>query len=314
MFQTRVFFTGLALLSAIPVPAWPGPYDCDLTGFDQTPPPAMVNPEANAQSFDWGSDVDTIKGNRGLLFWHYIRNRVGNKPLWVTWNAAGLGTSAAMPLPGGGTVCKQTQVFFQIDHPPDIKTIVNNDAPILYGARGESQDASIYRPVPPLVAQQPAGEPSRIRAWFTHLVGAYEDRAGAQHRIDVTIETSQVDGRYTIAITNSSGNAVVGISRLSELLKPDQFGLVTEAFRKQGAVVEPGTLPPPAAEALFRPKVPPEGQYLFVGRIEKATASYAGSSGQIPRLQPASLVVLDNERHPILSAGMALLVPSPGGV
>jgi hypothetical protein len=308
--KSLTIFVGVVLLWAVPLPARSANYGCSLKGFDQTPPPAMLSPKANVQSFDWGSDVDTIQGNRGWLFWHYIRNRAGNKPLWVTWNAAGLGTSGAMALPGGGTVCKQSQVFFQLNQPPDTKIMVDNDAPILYGARGEQQDASIYRPVPPIVAQEPTGGPFHIWSFLTHLVSVYEDHAGVKSRIDVTVSSSHTDAGYVLRVAAAPENLVIGISQLSDLLNSDQLANIVQAFRKQGSTVEPGSLPPTIAAALFRPSVPKGQHYLFVSRTKEAVGTYAAARSQTTSLNPALLVVLDNDRRPILAAGIALVVPS----
>jgi hypothetical protein len=210
---------------------------------------------------------------------------------------------------GGSTVCKQIQVFFQLDQPNDIKFTIDNNAPILYGARGQTQDASIYRPVSALAAGEKTGVASRVLSFLTHLVSRYLDRGGVQHNVDITLQTSYVNGAYTLRLAATPENLVIGISRLPDLLNGDQRESVMQALRNQKATVEVGTVAPETGAALFRPSPPGDLRYLFVSQFSEAVAQYSAAD-QINSLRPALLVVLDADRRPLLSAGIAIVVPS----
>ena len=218
--------------------------DCNLKGYDQTKPAALLNPNPNTAPLDWGSDVDEVDDiGHGLQFWHYIRNREGpnSSKLWITWEAAKLYTSITAPLEPGRTICNQFRVFTQPGQKFDDKTpgyAIDNSANIVYGSKPTSQIAPVYieAPVP--------GIADLIKSWVSTTVFHYTSVEGTTTKVTTFVETSRDGSQYRIDLHAMPAIFRLAIGQLPDMVAEKHLTSILSQFNNEDSKASVGRLIP----------------------------------------------------------------------
>jgi hypothetical protein len=203
--------------------------NCDITDFDQTPPPAFkLDVNNQFATFQWASDADALNGR--TLLWHYIWNRSPNKGLAVKWDKVRILQPPAAALPPGEVACVRRFVEGVRDRP-------DYDAPIRHGLQQfeHREDATLY--VQDEKAAQATGnnfDTAYIDQQGKKIdvsVGVYSERVGNEYHLELevipnlTIAISELPDRLTKSELVSFA-AGAGAQRITMGLRPlDELGL-----------------------------------------------------------------------------------------
>jgi hypothetical protein len=274
---------------------------CDLSGYDQTPPPAIRSDNRSAQ-FAWGSDADR-RPNGQFWIWHYISNNHPTAGLGVNWQKASIRRHIATPLPPGETDCKQFFVNAVNDNPDD-------DAPILYGTNQQRQDAAVY------VRKQPPSAGGGRRGEATSIIDtSFVDAGGKVQQVHVSVGSRQTDKGLLLEI-DQTPNVVIAMSSLARALSSEQFQTLSQGFKEAVTLASFQDYTKRNAlealqgifstgEALERAKQ----EYVFIKSAPKVAVEIPAS--RVEQV-PADLIVLNQGLQPVFATEIMLLVPSKG--
>jgi hypothetical protein len=266
---------------------------CILTGFDQSPPPAVKDSVNNQYAdFDWASDADTTTA--GVRIWHYILN-TGTKGLGVDWDKAAIHAALANPIPPGKAFCNRFIVNAVAPNP-------DTNAPIVYGVSGQNQRAAVY-------VEQTAPKPSASST----INSSYTDKGGNTIDVDVHVSSGVAKEGFFIQVEHSP-NLVLGFSGLRQALSDSQFEVFTNSLKAQSAFASteqflvklgPDNLEKMFADAKTGDRL--REDYLFLRGSPKWRVEIPAKS--LTKVQ-SDLVVLTNDLQPILVTNVGLVVPA----
>jgi len=189
---------------------------CDLNGFDGTAPSAVRGPVDNEYGkFEWGSDVDVNDAQAWI--WNFIVNNGSDKSLSATWKKAGIRIGIANPLPPNEAYCNQYPVSAYGK---------DTDAPIVYGT--QTQQAAVYMRI---------NEKRASNTISSTVQTAYEDEQKKLNVISVTINFYISDNILKNVEVISPQDIYVGLSGLSEILRPQIASDFLNAAEGQGGAV-----------------------------------------------------------------------------
>jgi hypothetical protein len=279
--------------------------DCDLSGYDQTPPPAIKSNNSSAR-FEWGSDADRNRLGQ-LWIWNYVKNNHPTAGLGVNWEKASIRRHIAHPLAPGETDCMRFFVNAVNDQPDD-------NAPIYYGTTQQRQDAAVYvrKPPPSAGGQQPTPGGGRRGEATSIIDTSFVDAGGKLQQVHISAASRQTEKGFILEVEQTP-NVVIAMSSLPKALSSEQFQTLSLGFKEaltRASFQEYTKLNPVEAlkgmfsadEAVQRARQ----DYVFIKSAPKITVEIPA-----PRVEEvaADLIVLDQKLQPVFATEIMLLVP-----
>jgi hypothetical protein len=270
---------------------------CDLTGYDSTPPPKLPGAVFDQYAhFEYASDVDATDGGE-LRIWNYILNKRNDRGIGASWPKAGIGLSLWYPLPPGQAACKYfpTEIIRK-----------DSDAPVVYGTNQQQQPATVY-----------VAETRRdIGRAGANIKTSYADDDGKLINVNVSV-SSYLSGKSIYITVEHSPTLIVGIAGLPRVLTQEQIEQISAAAKAQKAEVERATYYKFAGESphkfldeMFLPEKPPgeDTDFLFFsGQSAKVDVETDSSIEKVS----TDMIILDQKRRrPVFATDVSLLVPS----
>lgn len=194
-------------------------FECSIDDFDKTEPHAIASSTSDLiAKFKWMSDVE-IEND---LSWRCdcIVNK-DDKGWSGTWNKAAIVVPVAFPLPAGKEICRSTFLGQHLNDP-------DPDAPIIYGATNEVQQAAIY------VRKEPEEAAFLPNKWGSVLRTSYLTKEGKSALASVSVNLVRDEkGVYQFSVNPSPG-IIATLAGVDRIFSSSQ---VTSLIMKQGAQI-----------------------------------------------------------------------------